>query len=202
MRACNRLMKSSCQTTRPSVQRCFGSHQTAHVNLSDPQTHRYDDESRCSHRLAYFLRILKPDLANTLTVQGRRTRRCFRVPNSHSLVARVPVLTPNHDEGVGRGLNHHRTVNPNLLLNLKDAVARKGYKQCHIGAPTVRQTSKQNRDVRPRGASNGEVSSVRCTVPEQPTRLIDWHKPFRLSHPQTRSGCQRVAPRTSYAISS
>lgn len=145
---------------------------TSREPLSDLQTHRHDEDDRSQHRLAHFLRILKPDLAITLTVQGReRGNRRYspRAPNLHGLAARVPVSSLNHDEGVRRSLQHHRTANPNLLLNLKVAVAKKGNILRYIGAPTPSLEPQQGHET-----PNGQVWSVDCTVRKQPTRLIDW----------------------------
>jgi hypothetical protein len=101
-------MKSncSCQNAWPPVQRRSCTHQKPRANLSDPQTHHQLEDHRSPHRPAHFLRILKPDVATTLTVQRRGNRRCNspRAPNSHSHAARVLVSTPNHDEGGQRGL--------------------------------------------------------------------------------------------------
>jgi hypothetical protein len=133
---------------------------------------------RSQYRLAHFLRILKADVANSLTVWNRErgNHRCYsRVPNSHpSQAARVLVSTPNHNEGLGRGLQHHRTANPNLLLNLKAAVASKGYIQRHIGALTPKTSKKERQGRKNLAEPQRQVWSPHYPVRKQPTRLIAW----------------------------
>ena len=97
-----------------------------------------NDRSRTPY-CSFPMKILKPDVANSLIVHMEREETVaapFKSPNSHRHAARVPVSTPNQDEGGRKGLHHQCIANPNLLLNLKAAVARKGYIQRHIGAPT------------------------------------------------------------------
>lgn len=131
-------MRSSCQTAWPPVQRCFSTYHEP-VNLSDPQTHRYEERRRFPHRLAHFLYILKPDLADTLTVQSRGTAATPLQYPTHIATLRAslsqPQTTREEKERVYSATSHRQS---NFLLNLKSAVAvvrRKGYIHA-FGAPT------------------------------------------------------------------
>ena len=149
---------------------------------------------------SFPMNILKPDVANSLIVHREREETVaapFKSPNSHRHAAHVPVSTPNHGEGGRKGLHHQCIANPNLLLNLKAAVARKGYVQRHIGAPipNLEGIGKQGRKTSRSLKRPGLERTLHCTVRKQPTRLIDCQKDAQgVLSPNLDRGCQRVAP--------